>query len=961
MTVQTTSTTVQFQGDGTSVSFPFGFRVLEPDHIDVFLVNNNTASAVQGIPAGQVVMLDPSKYNVTLSTNGPGGTVTFTGTPAPTSNITVTIERATPETQLTNYVPNDPFPAESHERALDKLTLIVQELGEEANNGGFISAPPGENPDCPPLPPAETRAGKFIQFNTQGCPTLTDLQDLVDEDGDLTITAPQTLSDLTNVSASSPNARDVISFNPTSGEWTPEANVFSINEVSGDITLGTNENGDIVINPGEEGEDGETTIVNAGDIGGGSSISKTFTAAENGQRGDPVALRSSAEVELVKRSETNGGAIDTSTLITVNSGPSEHAYSPKGKTHAALFRDRDDNGKWKIVLFTLDAENQVVDAIGPAQFIEEFIFGFEGSLSLVYDSVGDTFVVVARDETAGGDFSGELVGYVCKPDYNNLTLSVGAKQTSGEIASNSASIGAGYDPEQGVILIGARIESSNNAGFLAASVDAVGQTLSFGSFVSDPIGGTNGAVARRFSYSPENNAFCVAYQPETIGGQPFVLGITLNGTEIVFGNSVQLSESGSSNYGTVWDSVNKFFVALWGDRNNLFGAVISATGANLAIESQSTLSDTSPVLRHPTFDANTGTFVFVGEAPGLGAAGSSGIAALTGFVDPSGPEINLLPGGQGPSGLLTLLSPLGDADTNNRAPGVFDSDFGAVVATYRGSQSEHDFALRVTVGSTPGVTTNRDQWIGVATEDFAAGDDVTVALRGSETFVNTSTNFEPGQRLFLDDQGVVQTDGTFTFGIATKQNERVLTAAVAGSGGVASGTGASSVDEKLTFSTNITAPVDEISVPLDTSFTRFVIEMTEVQFSAGSGALAIQFSGDGGSSYFTNDYRYNQQTTPFDISEPRVDAASGQEQFQWRGGPPADDSADTAYYKIHVWGARNPDANTKIYTEGLTGDVTFEWLAGTHENATVVDQLRLFSSNPSETISRARVRVRGIE
>ena len=47
--------------------------------------------------------------------------------------------RTTARTQLTDYVPNDPFPAATHEDALDKLTFIAQELEEEIGRSLKVS------------------------------------------------------------------------------------------------------------------------------------------------------------------------------------------------------------------------------------------------------------------------------------------------------------------------------------------------------------------------------------------------------------------------------------------------------------------------------------------------------------------------------------------------------------------------------------------------------------------------------------------------------------------------------------------------------------------------------------------------------------------------------------------------------------------------------------------------------
>ena len=70
--------------------------------------------------------------NHTGAGNENGGTVrTAVAVPA---TSTLAIYREVPATQLTSYADNDAFPAASHERALDKLTTITQQLERRITN-----------------------------------------------------------------------------------------------------------------------------------------------------------------------------------------------------------------------------------------------------------------------------------------------------------------------------------------------------------------------------------------------------------------------------------------------------------------------------------------------------------------------------------------------------------------------------------------------------------------------------------------------------------------------------------------------------------------------------------------------------------------------------------------------------------------------------------------------------------
>jgi hypothetical protein len=119
MTVPSTIARVSYAGNGATTGFTVPFYFLANDQLSV--VKRSAA----GVDTTLVLNSD---YSVAGAGNQAGGMVTTTVAPA--TGETLTILRNVPETQLTDYQPNDPFPEESHERALDKLTMIVQQQRE---------------------------------------------------------------------------------------------------------------------------------------------------------------------------------------------------------------------------------------------------------------------------------------------------------------------------------------------------------------------------------------------------------------------------------------------------------------------------------------------------------------------------------------------------------------------------------------------------------------------------------------------------------------------------------------------------------------------------------------------------------------------------------------------------------------------------------------------------------------
>lgn len=124
--VSSTATSVTHTGNGATTAFAWPYSYAASTDLDV---------TVDG--AAQTLGTD-----YTVSSAGPASSCTITFTTAPDADAVVLIERSTARTQLTDYTNNDAFPAESHEAALDKLQMQIQELwtqfnGLEAANGGI--------------------------------------------------------------------------------------------------------------------------------------------------------------------------------------------------------------------------------------------------------------------------------------------------------------------------------------------------------------------------------------------------------------------------------------------------------------------------------------------------------------------------------------------------------------------------------------------------------------------------------------------------------------------------------------------------------------------------------------------------------------------------------------------------------------------------------------------------------
>jgi hypothetical protein len=150
MTINTANARVQQNGDGLSTTFPVPFYFLEADDLLVYL---------GGLP--QTLTTD---YSVSGAGNSAGGSVTFsTAPPAGTGNVVII--RDPDLLQSTRYPANDPFPAKTHETALDKLTMLVQRARDLI--GRAFTLPDGDASGASLTVPAP-QAGYLIGWNGTG-------------------------------------------------------------------------------------------------------------------------------------------------------------------------------------------------------------------------------------------------------------------------------------------------------------------------------------------------------------------------------------------------------------------------------------------------------------------------------------------------------------------------------------------------------------------------------------------------------------------------------------------------------------------------------------------------------------------------------------------------------------------------------------------------------------------------
>lgn len=166
MSISYTSTKIKYACNGSSTSFSFSFPLL--DTADLHVIKRTVATGVE-------VELDLTTDFTLYALNNDfssGGVVTTVGA-AFSSAYELCIYREQAATQETDYTDGSAFPAESHETALDKLTMLVQELQEKVDRAILVPRSEMFAGTNMQLPDKIDRASKALSFDTDGNPVVS--------------------------------------------------------------------------------------------------------------------------------------------------------------------------------------------------------------------------------------------------------------------------------------------------------------------------------------------------------------------------------------------------------------------------------------------------------------------------------------------------------------------------------------------------------------------------------------------------------------------------------------------------------------------------------------------------------------------------------------------------------------------------------------------------------------------
>lgn len=149
MTIQATPSEKSYAADGVTTVFaiPFPFDTAA----DLKLTSTDSTGNIVTLSSGFAI------------SGGAGSTGNATFAVAPAAGLTITIYDNPAITQPTNYVSLDAFPAESHERALDRVTRIAKRLYQLVQRS--VRFPDGDVSTDGVLGSVANRKGKYLFFN----------------------------------------------------------------------------------------------------------------------------------------------------------------------------------------------------------------------------------------------------------------------------------------------------------------------------------------------------------------------------------------------------------------------------------------------------------------------------------------------------------------------------------------------------------------------------------------------------------------------------------------------------------------------------------------------------------------------------------------------------------------------------------------------------------------------------
>ncbi len=164
MAIQSETSTVQYEGTHEDLEYNVPFLFFDEEDLIVMVTNADGVAHRKELH---------THYTVSGAGRTEGGMVTLTAEAGIDDDSVVTIYREVEATQKTIYEEGSEFPAKSHERALDKLTMLHQQLARSINRS--VQVPPSDDE----LEAVPAVANSILGFDAGKQPRTYTLEQLV--------------------------------------------------------------------------------------------------------------------------------------------------------------------------------------------------------------------------------------------------------------------------------------------------------------------------------------------------------------------------------------------------------------------------------------------------------------------------------------------------------------------------------------------------------------------------------------------------------------------------------------------------------------------------------------------------------------------------------------------------------------------------------------------------------------
>ena len=349
MTVTSTVNKNQYTANGSLTTFAYGFLIFSDSDLEVYV--------------DDVLQSLSTNYTVTNAGVASGGNVVFGTAPADTLNVTIL--RSVPYTQTVDYTAYDPFPAETHESALDRNTMLSQQLLEQQDRslrmkpsftGGQVLV---ETPS----------AGKALKWNAAGTAIINSTDSVDGITGDAAASATAAAASATAAGISETNSATSASTSSTNAASTAADKVATNADAASTAADVVSTNADVV-----------------------SSAASASTAT--------------SQASAASTSATNAATSEANALTYKNQAETAKTAAEAAQAAAEAAADNFDD-----VYLGAKASDPTVDNDGDALTAGDMYYNTATSRMRVYDGSSwadvavDATTVVAKTSTTG---SGQL-------------------------------------------------------------------------------------------------------------------------------------------------------------------------------------------------------------------------------------------------------------------------------------------------------------------------------------------------------------------------------------------------------------------------------------------------------------------------------------------------------------------------------------------------------------------------